>query len=965
MPLRPFGAAFVFFATVLIACPPPISDDDDATAPLCDNEGGPEILVQEVEDEQPAGFPVQVAAQVTDPEGVSTVSLYYMTQGGVGFSFTFMSNDTTGDETVYVAEIPASIVDDPGVDYYVRATDSATSGCQAESFAPADGEDAPFHFTTSLDVVPIPFTENFDPGGDCESEGYELDDIGWEVSIQSFPQGIHAWRLDDRSPLSGNCSASHSEGIPGGFWECPPPDGNGTIVRQNWLISPPLDFSGKSEIAVRWFERRVQAAPCAELHQVYISTSSPNPAAGAYELVEADVPLPGSSWSSSAWYDLSPWAGEEQVYVALYYEGGAAGRWQVDDLYIGEPLADLQLEAVSALPPGTAPDSSGVEFEVTLRNASDLYSSAALSASLTTANEHLTVTGGTANFAAMDPGATAAADSSFVFDIASSQPDNAWLDFALVLDDGASHVWTVPIRLLMGEQSTFTLDYEVLGEGPLGLELGYGPVVSPDFAISTDSDVLLGQPWTLDLTEEAAALPPGPGPARWHVKASNDGLGTASVDAITFTVGGLTYTPTAGDVPVSLDPGTSVTILVPPPPLLVVESYSTSPDPAAPGGAVSVDSLVLRNDGHPTSSSVACVMGSSDPSATGFSSTPVAFGSTPMDTGESRGAGGSFSFDIDASHVDNSDIPLTLLCTDGADTLVVGLDLAVPYAHPVTDSVRIDDSASGNGNELADAGEVVDIYLPARNDGAFATDGALTATYSIGSGSTAGFNLSGSDPLDFGSSPLGPGASIEASNAIQLALETTALLGDTMVLDLVYTAGSDSWAETLTLEVTGLDWLDCPYPDDAEGDAVNDSSFDIQSCAYRSDGTLLQVRVDSYTPFSPPQAFVDFFFYEIPSTYSIESVGGNATLESGCVFGDDITELTVPVSVDVSSGTSATARIALEDLAALGNNTQVAFGAGSCPDIYFCDAYPSTALSFNIENGTYNCDGNSFIPINW
>jgi hypothetical protein len=94
-------------------------------------------------------------------------------------------------------------------------------------------------------------------------------------------------------------------------------------------------------------------------------------------------------------------------------------------------------------------------------------------------------------------------------------------------------------------------------------------------------------------------------------------------------------------------------------------------------------------------------------------------------------------------------------------------------------------------------------------------------------------------------------------------------------------------------------------------------------------------------------------------------VGGNASLEDGCVFGDDITDVTVPVSVEVASGAFATARVAIDDLGILGNNTQVAFGAGSCPDIYFCDYYPSTALMFNISNGTYNCDGNSFIQLNW
>ena len=380
-------ASLLLFALVP-ACVPSDDDDDSTPEPACDNDTAPEVQVQAIEDGQPVDFEVQVIAQVSDPDGVSTVSLYYRTEGAAGFSFTFMSNEGTGSEDIYVGNIPASIVQDPGVNFYVRATDRVVP-CTGESFSPAAAPDEWYSFTTRLDVELLPFYSNFEFDGSACIDS-NIESLGWTVAFESFPQSIHNWRTDDRNPLSGSCSASHSEGIPGGFWECPPPDGEGTIVRKNWLISPPLDFSGKDLIAVRWFERHLDSGICAEAHQLYVSTTFPDPDLGEYTLI-ADLPLSGSAWESSAWHDLSAYAGNEKVYVALYYEGGSAGRWQVDDFYVGEPLADIALDSASELPQGTGPGSSAVELTVSVVNVSAAYGAAELSATLTSSDPELTV----------------------------------------------------------------------------------------------------------------------------------------------------------------------------------------------------------------------------------------------------------------------------------------------------------------------------------------------------------------------------------------------------------------------------------------------------------------------------------------------------------------------------------------------------------------------------------------------
>ena len=947
----------------LLAGCPPTSDDDDATEPPCENADAPEVLVQAVEDGQPVGFPVQVLAQVTDADGISTVSLYYRTEGQPGFTFDFMTNEGTGADDVYWAEIPASVVQDPGVDFYVRATDQVT-GCQEESLAPENAPDAAwYHFSTQLDLQPLPYYAFFTPDGECDAEGSELEDLGWQVAIQEFFESIHAWRLSDRSSLSPHCGVYHSEGIPGGFWECPPPDGAGSINRNNWLISPPLDLSGKTEIAVRWFERHVPAGICSESHGLWVSTGSPDPADEEYVAVVEQLPFPGEAWQSSGWHDLSAFAGSDRVYVALRYLGGAAGAWYVDDFYAGEPLADLQLDTAGPLDASVGPGSSDVEIDVSIINVSDDYGAGALTATLSTADGDLTVTGASSSFDAVGPGETASSASPFVFDVAAAHPDNAWLDFALTLEDDAGHFWTVPIRLLMGTESTVEVGYTAEAGAALELELGHGPAEAPDWAVAADTADLAGDPWLLAVTSEAAVLPPGPGPYRWHLRATSTGAVAASLDSATFTVGEQDYA--SAELPMSLEPGEELLIELPPPPEIVVESWTSDPDPPAPGSAVTLETLVVRNEGSATAGQLGCVMGSAHDHADGFDTNPVTFGADPIEAGATREADGSFAFTIDGAHIDNSPIPLTLLCNDGADTLTHTFDLEVPYAHPVTASVRIDDEECGECDEdgLADAEETVQIFVTALNEGDFATGEAVIAgVVDTATGSASDYTFTPAT-LDFGADPLEPGVPVESTSSFEIALGPTARMGDSIVLELAWTAGSDVWTEELVIEVTGLPWTDCPWQEDVQGDVVNGYVFDIKGCAFRSDGDMLQVRVDSWTSFDPTTLFIDFFFYEVPDLYSIESVGGSADFEEGCVWGTDLVE-TEPIAIAME-GNSVTARILLDDIGALGNNTQVAFGAGSCPDIYFCDTYPEYVLDFNIAEGTYYCDGNGFINLNW
>jgi hypothetical protein len=833
----------------------PTGDDDDSTPEPtpCENDGPPDVAVLAVEDGQPVGFPVDVGAQVTDADGVSTVTLWYRQANSPAPWQNLFLSQVEEQPEFWIGSIPGVGVTDPGVDWYIVAKD-VDDGCQEQRVEPIGAPEQFFTFTTQLDLTPVPYSTDFEVGGeDCGTE--DVGQLGWTAGIEGFPQETHAWRLRPQAPLSGRCSASHSEGIPF-LWACPPPEGEGSILRKNWLISPPLDLRGKEDLAVRWFERRVDSGVCLETHGLYVSTGSPDPAVGDYQLL-ANLPLPGTSWGSSDWFDLTGFAGSDRLYIALYYEGGAASRWQIDDFYVGEPLADLALDSTSGLDAAVQPGSNGVSLEVTLINRSDEFGATDLTATLSTADPKLTIQQAEATYASLPPGGTESGSTPFVFDVASTHADNAFLDFALAVEDGAGHGWTVPIRLLMGEESSVRVDWTAGGAARLELELGYGFPQNPTFSVGVDTADQASGFWQFTVTEHAPVLPPGPGARRWFLRASNPTDLPATLDGVEFTVGGAPFAASALDAgPLDVPPGGEVLVRIPEPPLYTVVGMDTIPDPVAPGGPVRLESLQLHNGGSASAGPVTCSMGSADDDVSNVGAAPVTFGTQPIGADEVRDADGDFTFDLAAAHVDNSPVELTLLCADGVETLAISFDVAVPYAHPVVDGFTIDDSScpSCNDNGYLDAGEQVAVRLIARNDGAFDTGGPLSATLTVGTGSTADFTMSSPSTVSFGPDPLVVGEVRESVDAFTVSLGPDALMGDSIVLDVAFASDGDAWTDGGVLEAVGLDWLPCPWDDDPQGDVLGSGVIDIKSCSYRSDTDMLQVRMESYTAFDPATA---------------------------------------------------------------------------------------------------------------
>ncbi len=948
-------------------CP---TDDDDDTTPVpepCqrdEDRTDPELVAQGPEEPQTAGFAVDIVAQATDPDGINNVTLWYRNQGTTTFLSDFMTL-VDADNGIYQGQVPGNYVVEPGVEYYVTARDAGP--CADESTYP----EAPaplLSFQTEVVVSPLPLYQDFELE-EC-TLGADLAN-GWTAFSQAFPEDTHNWRSTPNNPFTGSCSVSHGEGVPG-IWECPPPEGDGNIKRLNWLISPALDFTTKTDIGLRWFERHQTVGSCLESHRVYVSTGSPSPGAtaaagiGDYELVADALPIPSTEWGPSEWFDLSAWAGNPTVYVAIVYEGGAAGRWQLDDIYVGQPLADLELDAVTPLDPSMGPGSTAVGIDITIRNSSDTYDAPALSGLLTTDDPDLSITVASAGYPAIPVGQTGDNDATFTFDIDAGHSDNAYLDFTLTLDDGAGHIWRVPVRLLMGVESIVEV-FATTGDQPLALTVGHGPVALPNFTAVTSTATLGGAGWTLNVTEQADRLPPAPGPKRWFLKAVNPGAVDGSIDLWEFTVGGETTGPEDG-MPVVVPAGGQAVVFFPRPPLLVVDSVTTTPDPAAPGGSVTIDSLVLRNDGAGTVAGVNCVLDSAHPNASGFSGSVLTFGGAAIPDGGTAAMDQSTSFDVAAAHTDDEPLPLVLLCSDGFDSIPVQFALPVPYARPRVASVSIDDSVSacsgcnGDNDGYADPGELVAVYVTAINDGSLPTGAPLTAMITASPNSPVPVTITGGN-ITFGATTLAPGETATSVQPFELEVDAGALLGDRMVVDITWSAGSDSWTDEYTIDVTGIPWYPCNVPDDAFGDELGGTGLDIRSCDYRSDGTMLQLRVNAWQEFDPTVQSLWFFFYEAPSLYTVEFVPpAPPALESDCIGGMDLATA-LPLSVDNQLTDSASVRIGLDDLSELGNSLQVAFAAGYC--LGFCDSFPDTAALWQPANGVLSCSNNQFIQINW
>ena len=902
------------------------TDDDDDTAP----EGTPpEIIHEPLADGQVAFVEVDVDCIVTDDTGVSAATLYYRPAGIESWSFTYLN--PTEEPGQYSGTIAASVVTADGVDYYIRAVDNGSP--RAEAFSPEGAPDAFHHFDVDVTGQPLPFVEDW--------EGGSLSELGWVHVEQGFPD--YTWEVSDLYANSGGYSAMHKEGI------------NGVTMFADWLISPPLEFDGETEVAVSWWELGLYTADT-EIHALYVSMGGADPADGDFELVAELPAAPEQWWDPSQLHDITDQVTEGVGYIAFYYEGEyPADKWFIDDLYVGEPIARFELDEVVVDPEDFGPGDS-IDLTITVSNVS-LVDSGEVTGSLQISDSLVEQTGPNVSYGVVASGASTSGDGAYTVTVDAEHVDNTDLEFTLRLDDG-EHTWDLPFDVLMGEPSYATVSYAATASGELLMAVGHGDPAAPTFEESTEVDDQAS--WTVEITGESAFLPPDVGETRWWLRLQNEGLYPAVVESFEIDWGGVVFS--CDEAPVTIWAESEQVIYLPSLPIMTAVGVATTPDPIEPG-ATGVELIVtVANTG--TAATADLLMGtltSSDPDVSNLSTDSASFGADVVEPGGEVSNAVPFAFDVDAGHTDDSDLEFTLQLSDGVDSYEVPVAVPVPWAHVEIEQLIIDDTP-GNGDGILDRGETVMLTTVFRNTGDADVAGSISAT--LAQAATSEVDATLLDFVEEVAGGLAAGQTHIAVDAFELTADT-GYMGDLLVLDIEITDGTDTWTQVEEMEIAARGWTEIAGATDDSWDA-NGYMFDIAQLWYKTDGEVLWLKTDSFTPFSTDTLWLTYAFYDVPNWWRLEyhyAFGGFRLVDDwfdGWFVGDEVTP-TLPIiwETEADGGVySFIFRILMEDLEVDGHSLRVGMHAGSCPFAYYCDTAPCTGSDSN-GDGMTDCAGAS------
>ncbi len=630
-------AAILGFA----GCPEETGDDDDSADVLAP----PQITHEPVEDGQPEAEPVAVSCTVTDDTGLAQVTLYYRVNGEADWQYALLFEAATPGE--YVGHVPQDTVTAAGVDYYIEAIDTDEPATAATS--PRGAPDSHHAFGVKAVGQSLPFVEDWE-GGDLEELGWSHHDEGAE----GYP-----WEIDDAFAHSGTFAAFHSDGTFGA--------GN----FQDWLISPPLEFDGTTEVAISWSELGLNA-PAMDAHRLYLSMGSPDPRQEDFAFVaELEPPLLEADWASSELIDLTEFVAEGVGYVAFYYEGEfPADQWAIDDVYVGEPIARFELVEIGVYPLDFGP---GEDFELTatITNIS-LVDSGEITASLVSADPLLDLSDAIHEIGAVPAQGTVTP--TFDVTIDDDHQDNSYLDITLRLADG-DHSWDMPFQLLLGDLSHAVVDHDAVDSGALQLTLGRGDEEAPDYEAATE--VADAAQWVVDITDQADHLPPDVGTNRWWLRATNAGGADAAVSDFAIEWGDEVHACEVA--PVQIAPGETRILYIPSRPELEVASVLTVPSPVTAGQAGVQLTIIVTNIGTvATAGAMNGSLESDHEHVSNVSAGAVSFSAAAVEPGEYALNVSPFSFDVDAEHTDGSDLSFTLWLDDGQDLFEVAVAVPVP-----------------------------------------------------------------------------------------------------------------------------------------------------------------------------------------------------------------------------------------------------------------------------------------------
>ena len=874
------------------------------------------------------GTTIELVAHVTDDDALGAVTLFYRSTESPYWDTVFMhvvegSDPDPGDgitESDFVGELPGGSVTAAGVDYYIKATDLGQP--RGEGYLPDTAPNEFFHINVIQFGRSLPYNGGFEAGSFFD-EDFTRVSMGFSAN---------QWTVTESDAANGAYSALHGEGI------------QGTPEVDDWLISPPVDFGGVEHIGISWNERGLYNNEGD--HELWVSTRGPEPS-----LFERVVALPNAteSWERTPIISLDRWADESLVWVAWRWRNEwPADRWWIDDINIEAREPAAQLFSIQADPADFGPGDS-VDLYVKVLAAGDL-DIPETTTTLSSSDPLVQVDTPTLGASLIEAGTTRTIGP-FGVTIDATHGHHQYLDFELLMDDGAGEEWLLPGSILMGSPSSASVNLAIPPGITGTIRIGLGPINTPQWSDGFNIDDSTPQPMLVDLTDVAQFLPPGAGPSRAWIEVENTATsGSLFIQGFLVNFGGTIFNASIGTP--TLVAGASAIVYLPEPPELQIAAMRTNPDPVTPGSSVNIE-VDLFNVGLDTAGPVNAQLTSIDPAVTITDPGPLSYG--PMSAGMMTSAPGTFAFDVDPTHRSNLPVQLILSVDDGFDTWDLPIEVDVPWAVLEVEAIVVDDAA-GDASGGADVGETVDLYFRLVNNGDAASADAATINVSLSSATTASANLVGATSATVGGGPLAVTNTADALTSIPLEV-VAGFTGDRIVFDVQIDDGVSTWTGSAQIEVTPLPWLALPEPSlDLQGDN-NAYMADLRNGFWKTDGTVLWLRYEMWEPIDATQLLGVVFFYVLPNWYELQILsGGNRVFlwdPTNTPAGEIATVIPLVGSVDE---TGYEVRIGLADLG-VGIENRVRLGAGvgaHCFSIgqYRCDVYPDRVVSnFTLDQG--------------
>jgi len=849
-------------------------------------------LVLDVTTERPIeGNPLSIQVQASDDDGIAQIIGYYRElESGYWNQILLWEGSDSAVSQDLALEIPVTW--EPGTEVYIKATDAASPS--ASSFYPERGPDEPLLVTVFPESLPLPFTEDF--------EGGELLSLNWWSPSEGR----------DSFAFFRNASNGHNEGASAYH----PAGSAGIDEVRDWLISPPLDFSGQTGVMVGWWED-VRSATEESSHTLWISTDQRLPELGTYIEVESlDVPFE-SGWRRYRYIDLTPWAGEPLVYLGWKWVGTLADEWYIDDIEVRTLGPDLDI----SLEPQVDPIEVTVPFPAMLRLKNHTNAPASnVAVAISFPDGGASYNGDPIVISSID--ALGEAELEVSIDLDADLAPNRYLS-AVLEATSDTETWMEETTLTIGYPSFAKLSVSTDSASFLQVDVGVGDPENPDWSTAAYVVVEGTQDVEVDITDAYMYLPPAAGDRRWFMTLQSDSLITA--ENIHISYGNESFSnPFATSVPLFAD--IPETYLIPPPPEPVL---SSSPGSASPGESFPL-SLTLYNAGNATQGAVYANVTALSSGVMVQDGTNILLDADIWNNFEFKTLSGPTLL-ISEDHVSSQPVSLEITLSDDVESWAIPFEVSVPF--PV---LKVIGAQILDDDGLLSPDESVQLELTIANMGDLNAFGPVTGELSVVS-SSSNVTVTNDNP-SFGF--VNAGAS-KSDDDFTLSVEGGSL-GDSIVLQLECTDTENTYTDQFELVLGEAPWYSLTSIPDVAGDVEGDSTIDLYSVDVRSFDGRFEMRIESATEIDTQIAFLeawgssggaDYTYYRWVMQSGIGTLQG---YNSGAGFqplGD----------LDVSFPDSYHVVLAwdIADMGLSQDQFSIGFASGWCgPPKYYCDQFP-------------------------